>query len=257
MQSRLVAQAVLAAALLPAAGLAAQALPIGSSARGTASSETPASFRYSASGAGILTVVATSEADIMIAVTDEDGQELAGGTADVDHGGNVGHEFISVPLPEAGIYLVEVRSWDGSDGPVAFEITAGFVASAAMGGVPDPDRRPSRGNALAVGASRMDTVHFEEGDNWDWFTIRPAAAGTLVIVTRVAEEVSGDLAIEAYLGGNYREPVVRSDQDLQGLLGNESVTIDVKAGDVLQIRVSQLGAAGGPVPYRISVGTVP
>lgn len=242
------------ALLLPVAGITAQALPIGSSARGTTTSETPAMFRYTAASAGVLTVVATSGSDISLAIADEDGQGVPYGNADIDHGGNVGNEFVTVILPEAGIYLVEVRTWD--DDPAAFEVSASFIANASFGGQPDPDRRPSRANELKVGDSRNDTVNADEGDNWDWFVIKASFTGTLVVMTRVAGEDSGDLAIEAYLGNDYREPVMRSDQDLQGVLGNESVTVDVKEGDELRIKVEQLGS-GAAVPYRISVGRVP
>ncbi len=256
MLNRTTTLALAGLALLPMAGIAAQALPIGTSARGTTTNEIPATFRHTVASAGVLTVVATSGSDISLAVADEDGQPVSGGIADRDHGGNVGNEFVTVTLPEAGTYLVEVRTWD-SDSPAAFEVSASFIASAAFGGLPDPDRRPSRANELKVGESRNDTVNAEEGDNWDWFAITADRTGTLVVMTRVAGEDAGDLAIEAYLGDNYREPTIRSDQDLQGNLGNESVTVDVKQGDVLRIKVEQLSMSGASISYRISAGWVP
>src|SRR5690606_35505339 len=99
--------------------------------------------------------------------------------------------------------------------PVGFEISGAFIANSAFGGTPDPDRRPSRANALKVGDTRNDSVNTDEGDNWDWFLIKADFTGTVVVTTRVFGEDSGDLAMSAYIGTDYREPAVRSDQDIQ------------------------------------------
>jgi hypothetical protein len=71
------------------------------------------------------------------------------------------------------------------------------------------------------------------------------------------EGTEGDLIVEAYLGGEFSEPTTQSDQDLQGHTGNESVTIDVKAGETVHIKVKSLGTSGDAAPYRLSIGRVP
>jgi hypothetical protein len=143
--------------------------------------------------------------------------------------------MLAVALTEGGVYLVEVRSHGGSAD--TFSIGAAFVPMPAFARPPDPDGRPSRAGRLTVGATHADALHPDEGDQWDWFTINVLERTTLVVVTRMDEEVDGDLALEVYLDSDYSTPAVQSDQDLQGNRGNESVTVDVRAGQPLHIKV--------------------
>lgn len=71
------------------------------------------------------------------------------------------------------------------------------------------------------------------------------------------EEVDGDLALEVYLDGDFTTPAASSDQDLQGNLGNESVTVEVRAGQPMHIKVRSFHSSGAAIPYRISVTRVP
>jgi hypothetical protein len=131
------------------------------------------------------------------------------------------------------------------------------VADEGFARAADPDRRPSTAKALTVGAASEETLHADEGDGWDWFKVTASEAMTLVIVTRMAEGTEGDLTLEAFTGNDYSSPAANSDQDLQGHTGNESVTLDVQAGQTVHVKVASLFGAGGPAPYRISVGKVP
>jgi hypothetical protein len=121
----------------------------------------------------------------------------------------------------------------------------------------DPDRRPGQARPLTVGTAHQDQLHPSNGDLWDWFSIKATEAMTLVVVTRMEEGVEGDLILEAYLGTDFSEPTEDSDQDLQGHTGNESLTLDVKAGDTVLIKVKSLASSGNAAPYRLSIGRVP
>ena len=90
----------------------------------------------------------------------------------------------------------------------------------------------------------------------DWFVASASSAGTLVVVTRGAGGGDGDLVLEAFAGGEYGTPVSQSDQDLQDDRKSESITLPVKPGDKLYVRVS-IRSSQGPVPYRLSAGLVP
>lgn len=243
--------------LAVSAPLAAQSpLPVGSTAAGALGANGEAArYRFQASGPGVLTVVAHGTEDLTLAVMDEDGQPVADGTADRDLNGNVGSELLSVVLTEGGTYFVEVRSHGSSSG--SFTVGGGWVAMPAFARPPDPDGRPSRAGRLTIGATHTDALHPDEGDQWDWFTLSVTERSTLVVVTRMDEGVDGDLALEVYLDGDYSTPAVSSDQDLQGNLGNESVTVDVRAGQPVHIKVRSLSSSGDAIPYRVSVTRVP
>lgn len=248
--------AVLGVVVLATPLLAQSALPVGSTASGALGANGKAArYRFQASGAGVLTVVAHGSEDLTLAVMDEDGQPVPDGTADRDLNGNVGSEMLSVVLTEGGSYLVEVRS-HGSDGG-SFTVGGAWVPMPAFARPPDPDGRPSRAGQLAIGATHTDQLHPDEGDQWDWFTVSVTERTTLVVVTRMDEGVEGDLALEVYLDNEFNTPAVQSDQDLQGNLGNESATVDVRAGQPMHIKVRSFGTMGGRIPYRVSVTRVP
>lgn len=247
----------LMALLALAPTLAAQApLPVGSTTLGRfGASGEAARYTFTASAPGVLTVVVHGEEDLTLAVMDEDGQILTDGTADRDLGGQVGAEVLAVVLGEPGNYRVEVRSY--SDKAGSFRIGATFVTMPGFARSPDPDGRPSLARPLAIGAAHTDQVHPDEGDQWDWYTVTVTEASTLVLLTRVEEGIDGDLALEVYLDRDFETPAAQSDQDLQGNLGNESVTVDVRAGQAVHVKVRSYSTSGDAVPYRVSVTRVP
>lgn len=243
---------------LGGASLSAQAaLPMSGKATGTVSSEMPARFTFTPSGPGVLTVVVKAADDVTIRVVDADGQMLPDGSADNDVNGATGLEFLALPVGHADPLVVEVTMLSEEGGNGAFTIAGSFIAEAAFARAADPDRRPSLAKALTVGAASEESVNAGEGDAWDWFKVTATESMTLVIVTRMAEGTEGDLTIEAFTEGNFAEPVANSDQDLQGHTGNESVTVDVKAGQTVHVKVASLFGSGGAAAYRISVGKVP
>jgi hypothetical protein len=242
-------------ALFPALLLAQEPLPVGP-AQATLGPSGLTTYTFRAPTAGVLTVVVQGSDDLSLMVSDVDGQSLPDGSADSDLHGNVGDETLSLVLPEAGTYRIEVRALGGDAGGV-FTLASGFVTMPGFARPADPDGRPSAARDLAIGAAQDDVIHPAEGDHRDWYRIRVGEAGTLVILTRVADDFEGDLSLEAFMGGNFAEAISRSDQDLQDNAGRESLTLEVKAGDVIHVRVASVFSSGDAQPYRISVGRMP
>jgi hypothetical protein len=234
----------------------APALPMNTTASGTlGNGGEAAKYSFTATSAGLLTVAANAPSDITLAVMDEDGQMLREGAIDRDHAGNVGREYGTVVIPRAGKYSIEVRGLDAS-GAVAFTVGGSFVAVAALEMPEDTDGRPANAKAVQPGTVVEDAVNPDEGDAADWFSVTAETAMTLVIVTRVEQE-GGDLVIEAFSANNMAESVGRSDQDLRGNAGNESVTVEMRAGETVKFKVFALNERGGAINYRVSLGMVP
>jgi hypothetical protein len=249
---------VVAVMSLAVGSLQAQAaLPIGSSASGTTSEDQPASFSFTPPGPGVLTVVVSGGDDLVIQVVDQDGQPLPNGRADGDNNGSTGLEFLALPVGNNDPLIVRIELLSEDAGSGAFVISAAFVREDGFNRPSDPDRRPSLARTVSVGAAIEESLNPAEGDQWDWYTIRASEAMTVAIVTRMNASDEGDLIIEAFTDNDFTEAVARSDQDLQGHNGNESVTIDLKAGQVLHFKITALWESGGLTPYRLSVGRVP
>jgi hypothetical protein len=213
-------------------------------------------YRYAASGPGVLTVAVHGVADLVLSVLDEDGQPLPEGKVDRDMRGEMGAEMVAVVLPRRGNYIVEVGA-NGGGGAIPFVISASFASMPAYERPDDPDGRPGNATAIAAGTGHEDRLHPDQGDSVDWYTLTATTAMTLFITTRVPADEDNDLILEAFIGGVFGEAAVRSDQDLQGVVGNETVSVDLKAGDVLHLKVSAHGERGGEMPYRIAVTRAP
>ena len=64
-----------------------------------------------------------------------------------------------------------------------------------------------------------------------------------------------DLVLEVFTDGKFADAQDRSDQDLQGNSANESVTVQVTAGQAVHVKVS--GNFGGAAKYRLSSSLAP
>jgi hypothetical protein len=235
--------------------LHAQRLPMGSVAGGTTSSEDIATFQFSAETAGILTIVvrSTDESDLVLVVTDADGQTLPEARSDRDLGGDSGAEQFAVTLPRAGMYHVRIELF--GSGLASFRIGASWLGFPDLEEPADPDGRPSAARSIAIQqAPIMDTLDPTNGDYWDWYALRADRAGLLTVATRASE---GDLVLEAFTKGNFSESAERSDQDLQEVAGNEALTLSVSPGQTLYFKVSMYGTPDGPISYRLSIGFIP
>ena len=238
----------------PLSGQAPTALVLGKVLDGSSGWEAPAVYEFLAESAGVLTIVVRSadETDLFLLVADADGQPLPDGRSDQDLGGDSGAEQFAVTLPRAGTYQVRVETF-GSDGG-AFKIGASWLPFPGLAQPADPDGSP--GSAVRIGleeGQRTDAIDGLKGDYWDWFVLKAERGGTLTVATRAEE---GDLILEAFSPGEFVEAMERSDQDLQGISGNEAVTLIVEAGQEFFFRVSAF-SAGVSIPYRLQVGFIP
>lgn len=228
-------------------------LTIGSTTPGTTSTGDVASYEFNAPSAGVLTVAvrATSETDLVLLVTDTDGQTLSDGRSDQDLGGDSGAEQLAITLPRAGKYSVRVRPF--SSGLGEFRIGASWLEFPELEQPADPDGSPSTANPMAVGKGINDTIDPSAGDYWDWFSIQIGQSGQLRVTTQASE---GDLVLESFNEGEFAEPVERSDQDLQEVAGNEAIVLDVTAGQMLYFKVSAFLSTGQAVAYRLTAGLI-
>lgn len=249
---RSLALAVLAA---PPTLSAQEALPMGTLGQALLSYGEAAEFVFDARGPGFLSVVVRAEAgeDLSLTVTDEEYQALPDGVSDRDAGGDVGAEQLVVAIPGAGRYMVLVESFSGES--ASFRVGATFLASDVAETPPDPDGRPSAARALAPGESHDDALDPAAGDRWDWFVITADRDGVLTVLTR--SEGEGDLRLELFEEGDFRMPVDVSDQDMDGVLGNESLTLNVRAGETVYFRVAPSFGGTSAAAYRVASGLIP
>jgi hypothetical protein len=227
-----------------------QQLRLGSIVEGSVGSSAPSVFTFTAETPGVLTVVVRGkdDADLQIVVTDVVGQELPGGRFDTDLQGNVGAEQGATVIGAAGEYQVQIHTWGGGG---RFDIAASWLAFPALGGPADPDGMPTAAAALVPGTPVDDSINPAGGDPWDWFMVTADSAGVITVIT---EAPAGDLVLEVFNDGAFGEAVNRSDQDMQGVVGNESLTIQAAAGQTFYFKVSPAFDSGEAIPYRIRAG---
>ena len=239
-----------------AASAAAQSpLPLGTTAQGKVSSQAPAEYSVVAKTAGVLVVAVKGDGDLNLRVADEDGQTLPDGSVDRDMNGSEGTEMLSMLIAEPGTYRVRVGLQGGSNS--SFQINGSWLSFPAFASAnPDKDRRPSQARPAKIGEAFEDSLNSAEGDNWDWFVMKTAQAGTLAVVTRRVGEGDSDLVLEVFADGKFSEPAGRSDQDLQGNNANETVTVNVTAGQTIHVKVSTAFNRAN-TKYRVSSSLIP
>lgn len=230
-------------------------LPLGAPQPGKLPAGGVAEYTVVAKTAGVIVAAVQGDGDLVLQVTDADGQQLPEGNSDRDLNGSEGTELVSTMIPEPGTYKVRVRANGGA--AATFSISGSWMSFPpfAMAST-DPDRRPSGAKPAQVGKALEDSLNSESGDSWDWFVLKPGQAGTLVVVTRRLGDGDTDLVLEAYLDGNFAQAVQRSDQDLQGNNANESVTLNVEAGQQVHIKVAT-NFSNANTKYRLSSNLVP
>lgn len=217
-----------------------------------AADDAPAEFRFAAETAGFLTVVVrgTDNADLSIAVTDDIGQLLPQGEADRDLGGDQGAEQLTITVPNPGDYGVHIRTWSGSG---AFRIASAWIAFPDVQAAPDPDGKPTTATALVPGTAIEESLDPSGGDAWDWFAVTSDTAGAVTVIT---EAPDGDLVIEVFREGAYGEAIGRSDQDMDGVAGNESLTARIEAGGTVYFKVASLFDSADRIAYNIRAGVL-
>ncbi len=236
----------------PVAGQDLQVLPLGQLVSAQTSAENPVAFQFDAETAGFLTVVVRGdgEADLRIHITDEVGVPLRGGMSDVDINGDLSAEQLTVVVPRAGTYHVYVNAMYSSS---LLNIGGTWIPYAGVATEPDPDGHPNAATALVPGTPIEGSVDGSEGDVMDWYAVTSEIAG---MVTVIVEAPVGDLGLEVYKEGEYREVLDASDQDMQGVAGNESLTSPIEAGQTLYFKVYPLFENEGLIAYKIRAGVM-
>ena len=243
---------VLSTTILSVAGvatpLAQSDLPMGEMAPAHVAGGEAATFRFVAPSGGHLALMALAESiDISITVNDEFGQAVEEGHADRDLFGNPGTERLSILIRRAGEYTVEVASFGGDGGD--FEIGAAWLPVPGIELPPDPDGSPNDAMTLTPGTPHEDSLDTATGDTADWYVLEATAD----IVVTVITEGEDDVYLEAYADSDFGDYVHRSDQDLQGNSGSESVTMHLKAGEKAFFKV---GHWSGSASYRLRAGVM-
>ena len=232
------------------AGPTGPALTVGSIVTGTCSDDAPAIFQFNADKPGLLAVAIRGTGDLMLFVTDQDGQAIL--KEDTDFGGNRGAEQLMAPLPAAGTYFVFVVSRGDRH---TFELGASWLGFPKVGRAADPDGRPGTAQELTIGKKAADSIHPSGDDQWDWRKVTDAETGALTVLTKV--EGDGDLALEVFADGKFLAHLDRSDKDLRGNKGNESVTVEATAGQTYYFRVTSPISSSDRIEYSISSGFIP
>lgn len=230
-------------------------LPMGTPQPGTATDK-PTEYTVAAKTAGVLTVAVQGSGDLMIQVVDSDGQQLQDGSSDRDLNGNEGTELASVTITEAGTYRVRVRA-QGSNSNSTYQISGSFLSFPLFARAGDPDGRPGGAKAVQIGRAYEDVLDPSKGDNWDWFVFKATEAGTLTVVTRQSGTGEApDLILSIYSGGEFGTALDQSDQDLQNNTANESVTLNVTAGQTVHVKVTS-NFSSRVSNYRLSSSLAP
>jgi len=238
----------------PLSGQAPPALTPGQAIESRTGFDDVALFAFQAETAGVLTVVVRSldESDLVLLVTDADGQSLPNGRSDQDLGGDSGAEQFSVTLPRAGGYRIQVETFGG--GQAAFMIGASWLSFPQLEIPEDTDGSPAGAMRIAEGQdAHEDSIDGVAGDYRDWYVLTAEVGGTLTVAIRGEE---GDLVLEAFGEGEFTDPIERSDQDLQENGANEAITLVVEAGQTFYFRVAGF-SDGAAVAYRLQVGLIP
>jgi hypothetical protein len=252
--ARLSGPVVLLASLAGTASAQSAELPLGKSQPGRITDGEGVTYRVTVPAAGVLSVAVEGAGDLMLQVLDADGQPLPDGRADADLDGKMGRETVSVRVTEAGVYQVRIEAFDDEAG--AFDVGASFLSFPAFAKAADADGRPSQARALDVGKAMEDALDANAGDLRDWFVITPTQDGTLALATRkLGSDDELDLVLEVFNAGAYAEAVQQSDNDLEEDTSREGVTMAVRAGQKVYVRVRL--QSGGTGRYRLSSSLMP
>ena len=218
--------------ILLSGALQAQDLPLGEEIESTTTSAAVASYAFTAESSGVLTVVVRANNDVVINVVDGFGRQIDGGYFDTDYGGDTGAEQAAIIIGGAGDYQVRIEPLAGD---ADFVLATSWLPMALVArtlprpSAPDPQGSPEDSIHMGIGKIYRGSIHDASGDVQDWFRIEAARNGVLNVSTRTR---SSDVVLEYYQDGNYGSSLERSDQDLHGDTGNESITVSVREGGV-------------------------
>jgi hypothetical protein len=218
-------------------------LPLGETFPGRTKGGRPASYEFTAEGAGVLMVVVRADSDVIVNVVNSSGRPIENGRIDSDYLGDSGAEQGAIVLGQPGKYEVRVEPF-GAD-TVQFVMGASWLPMDAVAREPDPHGSPEDAIAMEVGKNYEEVIDGSKGDLQAWYRVEAKSDGLLNVATRTE---SGDVVLECYKKDEFEFAVERSDQDIGGDSGRESIAVDVKEGDVYYFVVS---AFSGAADYSI------
>jgi hypothetical protein len=199
-------------------------------------------------GATACTVVVAAGFDATLAYLD------AGDVAasDDDSAGFRGAEQAAFVIPRAGTYEVRVETYSASS--TACTVGASWLPMLELAEAPrEADDRPDGAVAMGLGGTTQQQLHAAGGDREAWHRLVPAKAGRLAVSTTG----QADLRLEMFDEGLYDSALEYSDQDLDGSLGNEAITIPVEAGRAYYPRVSPITSSQDVLPYELTTRLEP
>lgn len=211
---------------VPSLGAAADALPLGETVEGSTGNPDTAIYEFTAESTGVLTVIVRANNDVVINVTDELGLQIEDGYVDTDYYGDSGAEQGAIIIGEAGDYQVRIEPLSGA---ADFALAANWLPFEGLARKPDPQGSPDEAILMGIGKIYSGLIRESLGDRADWYRVEAARDGVLNVATRTR---SDDVVLEYYQDGSFGSSMQRSDQDLDGDTGRESITIQVRAGEV-------------------------
>lgn len=204
----------------------AQELTLGETIEGSTGNPTIAAYTFTAESPGVLTVVVRATGDVVINVADQFGQSIEDGYVDTDYYGNSGAEQGAIVIGRAGDYQVRIEPLSGS---ADFVMAASWLPFDAVARPPDPQGSAEESIHMGIGKIYNGLIREALGDRQDWYRVEASRDGVLNVATRTR---SSDVVLEYYQDGNFGSSMERSDQDLGGDGGRESITLHVRAGTV-------------------------
>lgn len=207
-----------------------------------------------------LTSRSTGENDgdlVMEAYLDEDFSEYVI-RSDWDLDGDSAHETVTVGLNAGQVLHVKVAQWGFGRDQLSYQLDVTHTP----GVVEPPQSGPSHfsgfsagpGSAevrpLAVDESRQGM--FDDSGDARWYLITAPGPGELTLTTRSTGENDGDLVLEAFVDGEFSDWVAHSDQDLDGDLAHETVTLRLDAGQTVHLKVSQWAGGSEAISYHLT-----
>lgn len=185
-----------------------------------------AAYDFHAESSGVLTVIVRATSDVVINVVNEFGQPIEDGYVDTDYYGDTGAEQGAIVIAEPGDYQVRIEPLSGS---ADFVMAASWLPFESIERRPDPQGSPAESIHMGIGKIYSGLIRESLGDRQDWYRVEAARDGVLNVSTRTR---MSDVVLEYYQDGNLGSSMERSDQDLGGDTGRESITIQVRSGNV-------------------------
>ena len=211
--------------------------------------DAPAEVGFVAAEPGVLTVMVVNGRgeDMVAVVVDDNRQDLPDGWIDNDPALLNGGEIGVVALPAAGSYSVLVYPWDEAAGPTVAEVTLGFQPLAALESPADPQGKPLAAAVLEPGVEVGGALGLIPGDRRDWYTLKVERDGPVQLTLRVPAVADADLLLQVFEPGVYWRSIFYADGTDEQIMGNETMTIDGRAGETLYVRVGAWEASAQTV----------